>query len=191
MKDGIRRSLYRAILIGVTTLLCSAQLNSVGIPIDLECINEAKVEAGIKEVKKNSKPIHNRKKVSSWVRGGEFLGFQLQKTRIDTTVTEGLKAALLLYSGPAATISSLKRHYNCKSDHYHGNAVDFAWCDVLINYLISDEGQAWVKAHGLYFFIEGRPGSRKVAAYLKNEVAAKHVFFNPNATGNHIHLGVE
>ena len=191
MKNGIRRMIYRTILIGVTTLLCSAQVNSVGMPIDLACIEEAKVEAGIKEVKKNSKPIHKRSKISSWVRGGEFLGFQLQQIRIDTSVTEGLKAALLMYSGPAATISSLKRHYNCKSDHYHGNAVDFAWCDVVINYLISDEGQAWVKAHGLYFFIEGRPGSRKVAAYLKNEVAAKHVFFNPSATGNHIHLGVE
>lgn len=183
--------MYRAILIGVTTLMCSAQVSSVGMPIDLECIEEARVEAGIKEIKKNSRPLHNRNKVSSWVRGGEFLGFQLQAARIDTSVSNTLKSVLTTYTGPAATISSLKRHYNCKSDHYHGNAVDFAWCDVLINYLISDEGQAWLSAHNLYFFIEGRPGSRKVAAYLKNEVAAKYVFFNPSATGNHIHLGVE
>lgn len=171
-------------------LSMSAQVNSVGMPTDLVSIEAARVEAGKKEVK-NSKPLHKRGKKSSYVRGGEFLGFALQMSRIDTTVSDVMKFALSMYKGPAATINSLKRHYNRKSDHFHGNAVDFTFCDTLIKYLVSDEGQTWLSAHNLYFFIEGRPGSRKVAGYLRDEITARHVFFNPNATGDHIHLGVE
>lgn len=177
-------------LVGLTFLLTSAQVNSVGIPIDLISIEAARVEAGNKEVK-NSKPLRTRNRKSSYVRGGNFLGFNLQMSRIDTTVTDVLKSALEAYGGPAATINSLKRHYNRKSDHFHGNAVDFSFCDGVIRYLVSAEGQTWLAAHSLYFYIEGRPGSRRVAGYLRDETTAKYVFFNPNATGDHIHLGVE
>lgn len=40
------------------------------------------------------------------------------------------------------------------------------------------------------FYIEGRPGSRKVAKYLDNAATREYVFFNPKATGDHIHVAV-
>ena len=191
MKDGIKGVLRRAGVMGMLFLLASAQLNSVGTPHVMLEASAVKVEASVKEVKKDSRQLHSKKQVSSWVKGGEFLGFALQAARIDTAITNALKSALLLYTGPGATISSLRRHHNCKSDHYSGNADDFEFCDKLIQYLVSDEGMSWLNAHSLYFFIEGKPGSRKVATYLKNASTASFVFFNPSATGNHIHLGVK
>jgi hypothetical protein len=38
------------------------------------------------------------------------------------------------------------------------------------------------------FYIEGRPGSRKVKSYLTDPTTSKFVFFNPKASGDHIHL---
>lgn len=120
---------------------------------------------------------------------GTFLGFLLTEP-VDTSVTGALKSALTAYSGPKAKINSLRRRYNKSSEHFHGNAVDLAWDEEVIEYLLSNEGQTWLCAHGFCFYIEGKPGSRRVAKYTKRPEARKFVFHNPKATGDHIHLNL-
>ena len=85
-------------------------------------------------------------------------------------------------------VNSLKRHFNCKSDHYRGKAVDLELSHELIEWLISEDGRSWLSGHNLMFYIEGKPHSPKVAKYLKDERTREFVFFNPRATGNHIHI---
>jgi hypothetical protein len=46
------------------------------------------------------------------------------------------------YKGPTAKVNSLRRHYNKSSEHYHGKAVDLAWDDEVIAFLISEEGKS-------------------------------------------------
>jgi hypothetical protein len=111
-------------------------------------------------------------------------------TPVDTAVSKELVLALSDYSGPKAKINSLKRHYNHKSQHFHGKAVDLAWDEEVISFLISDEGQTWLKKHGITFYIEGRPGSKRVSKYLGDQKASQFVFFNPRATADHVHLNV-
>ena len=106
---------------------------------------------------------------------------------VDTSISNSFKEVLLSYSGPKVRVNSLKRGYNRSSQHYHGKAVDFEFSSELIDYLVSDAGQAWLKEHNLTFYIEGKPGSRKVSRYLKDPYR-RYVFFNPDATGDHIHI---
>lgn len=132
-----------------------------------------------------------RKKWSSNVcKSGTFFGFILY-TPVDTTLTQEFKIALEDYKGPQVKINSLKRHYNRKSDHYWGKAVDLEFSQDLINWLISEDGQTWLIAYDLHFYIEGKPGSQKVRKYLKDPATASYVFFNPEATGNHVHIGTD
>lgn len=121
---------------------------------------------------------------------GTFLGFLLTEP-VDTSVTNALKTALINYSGPAAKINSLKRHYNRHSEHFHGKAVDLAWDDEVIEYLLSAEGRQWLCDHGLCFYIEGKPGSKRVAKYHSRDEARKYVFYNPKASGDHVHLNLQ
>lgn len=60
----------------------------------------------------------------------------------------------------------------------------------MIEYLVSEEGQLWLKAHNLMFYIEGKPGCKKVSKYLYDPKCACYVFFNPHATGAHIHVQI-
>ena len=99
---------------------------------------------------------------------GSFFGFLLY-TPVDTAVSKELVVALSDYTGPKAKINSLKRHYNHKSQHYHGKAVDLAWDEEVISFLISEEGQTWLKKHGITFYIEGKPGSKRVKKYLGDQ----------------------
>jgi hypothetical protein len=108
---------------------------------------------------------------------------------VDTTICNTFKSALATYSGPTVKINSLRRHTNKASAHYHGKAADFELSDNLVQWLLSSEGAQWIKDHNLMFYIEGKPGSKKVAKYLKGPTK-EFVFFNPEATGDHIHLCV-
>jgi len=121
-------------------------------------------------------------------KNGTFFGF-IVYTPVDTSVAESFKIALEDYRGPQVKVSSLRRHYNQKSDHFHGKAVDLEFSKDLIDWLVSEDGQVWLSAYNLYFYIEGKPGSSKVKRYLSDPQTAKYVFFNENATGNHIHVG--
>jgi hypothetical protein len=127
--------------------------------------------------------------VGSLCKTGTFLGFLLAEP-LDTTVSKELKKALLAYSGPSVKINSLRRHYNPSSEHYHGNAVDLAWCEETIAYLLSEDGKKWLADHKLLMYIEGRPGSKKVKKYTSDPDSSRYVFFNPRATGDHIHLEI-
>lgn len=42
--------------------------------------------------------------------------------------------------------------------------------------------------HNLKMYIEGRPGCKEVKQYLSRPECAEYVFFNPRATGSHIHI---
>lgn len=72
---------------------------------------------------------------------GNFLGFLLY-TPVDTSVKEELVNVLVTYKGPQAKINSLKRSHNHSSQHFHGKAVDLAWDEEVISFLISQEGKA-------------------------------------------------
>lgn len=126
-----------------------------------------------------------RPRRTSKVCAGTLFGFILY-TPVDTTMKSEFRLALQEYTGPAVKINSLKRH-GTRSAHCKGLAVDLEFSPQLIDYLVSEEGQVWLKNHSLMFYIEGKPGSRKVRSYQR-DVYAEYVFFNPEATGDHIHI---
>lgn len=137
--------------------------------------------------------VAKKTKAPARKRVAELCGFKLTGG-LNANVSDKIQNALETYKGPKVLVTSLKRNWNRKSDHFHGNAVDFEFSHDMIMYLISEEGRQWLEENGLYFYIEGRPGSKKVKEYLGDANTAPHVFFNPNArgrTGDHIHLGVE
>lgn len=123
------------------------------------------------------------------IRRSEFLGFKLQTNAINTRIHGTLEKALLDYNGPKVPISSLRRH-GTVSKHCCGKAVDFAWSQELIDYLVSEEGTAWRVAHGINFYIEDKPGSKKLTPYKNNPTYNKFVFENARASGPHIHLNL-
>lgn len=107
---------------------------------------------------------------------------------VDTSIATSFKEVLLSYAGPKVRVNSLKRGYNRSSQHYHGKAVDFEFSSELIDYLVSDAGQQWLIRHNLTFYIEGKPGSGRVAKYYQRAQYKRFVFFNPLATGDHVHI---
>lgn len=120
---------------------------------------------------------------------GNFFGFLLY-TPVDTTIAPEFALVLSEWKGPTAKVNSVRRNHNHKSRHYHGKAIDLAWDDDVIAFLLSEEGRSWLNKHGVTFYIEGQPGSRKVRKYVNDPVASEYVFFNPNASGDHIHLNI-
>lgn len=116
-----------------------------------------------------------------------FLGFKLLG-KCDYKISDELFEALEDYNGPEVRITSLKRHWNPHSQHFHGNAVDFEWNEELIDYLITS---SWLEHYNLMFYIEDKPGSKKLFKYKKDPMYSKYVFENPAATGPHIHIGIK
>lgn len=132
--------------------------------------------------------MHPYRKRKHWTcKDGTFFGFVLY-TPVDTSICRKFALALSDYSGPKVRVNSIRRHSNRHSDHYHGKAVDFELSNDLVSWLLSPMGKEWCTKHSLHFYIEGKPGSRKVKSYLSDPIASKHIFFNPLATGDHIHL---
>lgn len=129
----------------------------------------------------------NRKTMRKMVSEGMIGLFKLY-TPVDTMISDQLRTAITEYCGPSVKVNSMRRH-GTKSDHCKGRAIDLEFCDVLIEYLVSADGQKWLQDHNLIFYIEGRPGSRKVANYNKG-IYKEFVFFNPRATGDHIHIEI-
>lgn len=120
----------------------------------------------------------------------EFLQFKVLG-KVNTNISLALKVALTEYQGPEVSITSLKRSWNNKSAHNHGNAVDFEFDGELIKWLVSTDGQAWLERHNLMFYIEDKPGSKILTPYKTDPLYAKFVFENPNATGDHIHIAIK
>lgn len=122
----------------------------------------------------------------------EFMGFKLEGV-CNTNISNQLKLALASYSGPDVKITSLRRNWNSTSRHNHGKAVDMEFDHELIEWLVSEPGQAWLSSNSLMFYIEGRPGSKRLVPYKNDAKYNKYVFENPNAkgiTGDHIHIGI-
>lgn len=111
--------------------------------------------------------------------------------KLNTNITPELKLAMDTYEGPTVLITSLVRHWNCKSAHAHGKAVDYNWSEALIDYLVTSKGKEWLAAHSLMYYIEDRPGSKKLLPYKASEIHSKFVFENPHATGPHIHIQIK
>jgi hypothetical protein len=131
--------------------------------------------------------ITAKKKVRQVV-AASIPGYNLERG-VNTRIHPTLALALESYPGPRPLITSLRRSWNSKSMHNHGMAVDFNWSSEMIEYLMSEEGQIWLGAFNLTLFIEGKPGSSRVKAY-DHGVYKKYVFYNPQATGDHIHLNI-
>lgn len=130
----------------------------------------------------------NRKQ--GWICPQTFLGFTLWG-RVNTNgISEDLIEALENFTGPKVKITSLRRNWKTKSQHNHGRAVDLEFDHALITWLISDEGQSWLRSHGLNFYIEDRPNSKKLLPYKQDVDTLPFVFENPSATGAHIHLNL-
>lgn len=120
---------------------------------------------------------------------------KVQKTKkisgLNTRITPELKAALDSYNGPKVLITSLVRHWSNKSAHAHGKAADYNWSEELISYLVTEGGKEWLKAHSLMYYIEDRPGSKKLLPYKNSEIHKEFVFENPHATGPHVHIQIK
>lgn len=138
----------------------------------------------------NRKPTKAKGTKNVFRRTREFLSFKLLGS-VNTNVSDSLVEALKAYTGPTVGITSLRRHWNSKSAHNHGKAVDFEFSKELIEWLISDEGQHWLNNHSLMFYIESVPGAKCLKPYKADERYAQYVFENPQATGDHIHIGIK
>jgi len=92
---------------------------------------------------------------------GELINtkFKLLYSSINPKVDMELYNALTAYTGPTVGVTSIFRHGSGKSQHNHGCAIDIKWDAVpksgtmsgrsFARWLITDEGQAWEKEHGL------------------------------------------
>ena len=125
------------------------------------------------------------KKTSYICKEGTFFGFILY-TPVDTSLSKEFKTALANYTGPQVKVNSLRRA-GSGSRHCCGNAADLELTPALVEYLTSPAGECWLSEHKLSFMIEGKPGSRKVKSYQQAGFG-KWVFFNPKASGDHVHL---
>lgn len=137
--------------------------------------------------------IHPWKKFSSlkrnFCKSGTFLGFVLY-TKVDTSICPKFRSILASYEGPKVKVNCLRRH-DPGSKHHHGQAVDLELSDNLVSYLISENGQKWLKSNSLMFYIEGNP-KKKTRVYEYNQGdTAQYVFLNRRATGDHIHLAIK
>lgn len=125
-----------------------------------------------------------------WICPQTFYGFALWG-RVNTYgVSEDLIEALQSFNGPKVKITSLRRNWSSKSQHNHGRAVDLEFDNALILWLVSEQGQSWLNDHGLNFYIEDKPHSRKLLPYKEDATTSPYVFENPHATGAHIHLNL-
>ena len=137
------------------------------------------VEPVKNEVKKNFKTSFKKLALEN---------FALTKG-LNTNISSNLIKVLESYKGPKALITSLKRNKHNKSKHNIGNAVDLNFDAEFIDYLI--QNREWLEENNLNLYIEGKPNSKRIKAYLNNPTTAPYVFFNPEASGDHIHINIK
>jgi len=133
---------------------------------------------------------HGRRRVqkasTKFVSAGSYLAPKfLIGQPLDDNISDALRIALQNYSGPAVKVTSARRWHSHGSDHRTGNAIDISYKDAsgkdMRQYLDSDEGKAWLNTYGLNYYLENIRDARHHDNY----------FYNPAATGPHIHLYVE
>lgn len=120
----------------------------------------------------------------------EVQGFKVLG-RVNASISAQLDAALASYTGPNVSITSLRRYWNNKSAHRHGNAVDFEWSPELIKWLETPEGVNWLTTNNLMYYIEAKPGTKVLQPYKQDSISSQYVFENPNATGPHVHIQIK
>jgi len=160
------KSIILALLMSIPTISSPYEV-VVHIPLDEVVITAKRIQRSFKTV--------------------FFFGFKLLGDVKTVGISGSLKEAMDNYKGPKDAVTSVMRLNSFKSQHRVGKAIDFRFSEELICYLLSDEGQEWLTTYSITFYIEGRPGSSKVKSY--ESTAPKYVFYNPRATGDHIHLG--
>ena len=85
----------------------------------------------------------------------------------------------------------MKRSFNPKSQHYHGNAIDIRFDKdgkELLHWLESDDGQQWMDDYHLTYLLEFTGNSRSYRYWKKRSSKA---MINPHATGTHIHIQIK
>ena len=153
---------------------------------DLLLANNLNYSIELKGVTIKAKKIEKRIAKKQERRATKFFGFSILQ-KVNANISEKLELALNSWTGPEGKITSLRRGYNPSSQHYYGKAADLNWDPEIIDYLVSEEGQKWLNAFQLTFYIEGKPGSKKVRSY-DHGIYKPYIFYNPSATGDHIHL---
>ncbi len=92
--------------------------------------------------------------------------------------------ALSSYSGPLMKITSGHRHWGGKG-HKAGRAIDIHYTEDIADFLDSEQGQEWLTAHHLEFFIEDKKKSTKDNLPERFHQYWRHI---PWATNIHIHI---
>jgi hypothetical protein len=122
----------------------------------------------------------------------EYMGYELQTTNVNTNISPKLVEfleELKVVSATTFVITSLKRSSNNKSKHNIGLAVDFELTKELVNFLISEAGQELITKYNATVYIEDKPGSKLLKQFTTN-LTNKYIFYNPGATGPHIHINI-
>lgn len=102
------------------------------------------------------------------------------KASVEFLMVRDLYKALCSYQGPTAMITSVFRSQVAKSRHAHQRALDIAWDPAIADWLLSVEGEKWLKEYNIQVYFENIPS-------CKNGYS-KYYMYNPAATGPHIHL---
>lgn len=135
----------------------------------------------------NTKVVNKRTHLSNL----SFSSFRICKN-VDRYLQNSFCKALDSYTGPVGVlITSMRRKYCTHSKHSTGNAIDInmnADGQRMLYWLISIEGINWLDDHGLSFYIEDRPNSKKLIKYKEADEFKEYVFENNHATGLHIHM---
>jgi len=181
----------RVLTIGLISLLL-VQQNQLITKVNQINLHDVRIERDTVLIEVPTPPKSNVRpksqgRTSKVIKTGMYGSFVVY-TPIDTTISDELRLAIHNYCGPSVKVNSMRRH-GTKSGHCKGRAIDLEFCPNLIDYLVSDEGQQWLESHNLIFYIEGKPGSKKVRYYNWGKYK-EYVFFNPKATGDHVHLEV-
>lgn len=155
----------------------------------LECHTIAVKKSNVKECKKMSSV---KRKSPRFDKSTMLVleGFRVSSS-CDKYLDEALHMALSSYIGSERPlITSMRRSFCSHSKHRSGKAVDINMDTAgreMLKHLITEEGKMWLSSNNLSFFIEDKPGSKRLREF-RTEEYKDYLFENRGATGLHIHL---
>lgn len=130
-------------------------------------------------VSKESKTIIHTTKVS------HSMWLYEKKSSAERKLSKNLTEALSEYMGANLRITSGYRSNGwSRSKHRHGNAIDVKYDTQVVDYLLSPEGEKWLKNNNLSFFIEQKYSISLPKQYRKHFRVIKW------ATSLHLHIEV-
>lgn len=107
--------------------------------------------------------------------------------QVDPKVHMDLYEAMLDYTGPPVSITSMRRDHSHGSLHAQGKAIDIRWNEnakLMARWLLSEEGRRWIECNNLKIYFENIPEPE----YRRGEFK-RFYMHNPHATAPHIHIG--